>query len=394
MKLVLSRKGFDSGSGGCFSPYDHDSGKYIWIPIPEKVRSYSNHIRYSDIKLRNEYISGLKGSNLSEVYKNVKGSHYVNLRKKEYAAIDDHELFAHFDPMLGIPPWMVESQNCKVGKGFGQYNASPILGNHNVHEGSIFLFFGGFQSTSNKKISGHYIYGWLKVKKRIETYKECTEILEQYDLHHHPHITEAAFNRNQKNYIFLPDEWLFEDLGVPGCGYFTTLNNNLLLSNNKTSNKATWKLPIFFYQNLSQVHQKTWNNTHDGYCTVKTGIGQEFVTELSEKVEEWLRELFLKNEKNIYRHVTPDKDRRVKGLDFREYLTQKHILRKGEKELQPVSVQQYVNRLKSMRRRGIYKEENRIDPSLMGKIQAQYKDWKTYVKTIEHYLNYQRYINR
>ena len=47
-----------------------------------------------------------------------------------------------------------------------------------------------------------------------------------------------------------------------------------------------------------------------------------------------------------------------------------------------------------MRRRGIYKEENRIDPSLVGKIQAQYKDWKTYVKTIEHYLNYQRYIIR
>lgn len=47
-----------------------------------------------------------------------------------------------------------------------------------------------------------------------------------------------------------------------------------------------------------------------------------------------------------------------------------------------------------MRRRGIYNEENQIDSTLTGKIQAQYKDWKTYVKTIEHYLNYQRSINR
>ena len=29
-----------------------------------------------------------------------------------------------------------------------------------------------------------------------------------------------------------------------------------------------------------------------------------------------------------------------------------------------------------------------IDSILVGKIQEQYKDWKTYVKTIEHYLNY------
>ncbi|MEH7110450.1 hypothetical protein V7083_22240 [Bacillus sp. JJ1764] len=113
------------------------------------------------------------------------------------------------------------------------------------------LFFGGFQSTVNRKISGHYIYGWLKVKKRIETYKECKEILEQYNLHHHPHNTEAAFKRNQKNYIFIPDQWLFEDLNIPGCGYFTSLNDDLLLSASKESSKATWKLPDFFYKKFN-----------------------------------------------------------------------------------------------------------------------------------------------
>ena len=75
-------------------------------------------------------------------------------------------------------------------------------------------------------------------------------------------------------------------------------------------------------------------------------------------------------------------------MDFQEYLTQKHILTSGEKKLQPISVQQYINRLESMRRHGIYNEEKQIDSTLVGKIQVQYKDWKTYVKTIEHYLNY------
>jgi hypothetical protein len=302
MNLVLSRKGFDSGSGGCFSPYNHETGKYIWFPIPEKVNSYSNQIRYMDITLKSEYISGLRGSNISEVYKSLKKSERVKLRKDEYASINDKDLFAHFDPMLGLPPWMEENENCKIGMGFGQFNASPHLGKHNVNKGSIFLFFGGFQSTSNRKISGHYIYGWLKVKQRIETYDECKKILGPYNLHHHPHITEAAFKRNQKNYIFVPDEWLFEDLNIPGCGYFTSLNDTLLLSNSKESNPATWKLPNFLFNNLTQVHQKTWQDTLDGYCTVKTGIGQEFVTQLSEKGEEWLRELFLKNQNNIYRH--------------------------------------------------------------------------------------------
>lgn len=387
MKLVLSRKGFDSGSGGCLSPYDHDSGHYIWFPIPEKVNSYSNQIRYTDILVKNEYLCNLKGSNLSEVYKSFKGKDQVKLRKNEYASIDDPNLFTHFDPMLGKPPWLVENKNFIIGKGFGQFNAAPHLENHNVKDGSIFLFFGGFQSTSNKIVSGHYIYGWLKIKKRIETYMECKEIIEPYNLEHHPHITEAAFKRNQKNYIFLPDQWLFEDLNIPGCGYFITLNDDLLLSCSKESNKATWKLPIFFYKNLTQVHQKTWQIEQEKFCTVKTGIGQEFVTHLSKKGEEWVRELFLKNQNNIYRHKI-HAESGEKEMDFQDYLMQKHILKKGERQLKSVSVQQYFNRLESMRRHGIYNEEDLIDDILVRKIQEHYKDWKTYLKTVEHYINY------
>jgi hypothetical protein len=43
-----------------------------------------------------------------------------------------------------------------------------------------------------------------------------------------------------------------------------------------------------------------------------------------------------------------------------------------------------------MRRNGLYKEENQIDSTLIGKIQGRYKDWKTYEKTIEHYLNFKK----
>jgi hypothetical protein len=44
-----------------------------------------------------------------------------------------------------------------------------------------------------------------------------------------------------------------------------------------------------------------------------------------------------------------------------------------------------------MRRLSVYNEERQINSTLVGKIQKQYKDWKTYVKTIEHYLSYKKY---
>jgi hypothetical protein len=66
MKLVLSRKGFDSGSGGCLSPYNHETGHYIWFPIPEKgkiinameLSSSENEAGYKElfIETEKEYI--------------------------------------------------------------------------------------------------------------------------------------------------------------------------------------------------------------------------------------------------------------------------------------------------------------------------------------------------
>lgn len=44
-------------------------------------------------------------------------------------------------------------------------------------------------------------------------------------------------------------------------------------------------------------------------------------------------------------------------MDFQEYLTQKHIFKKGEKKLNPISVNQYIYRLEKMSRLGIYNRE-------------------------------------
>jgi hypothetical protein len=78
-------------------------------------------------------------------------------------------------------------------------------------------------------------------------------------------------------------------------------------------------------------------------------------------------------------------------LEFREYLKQKHLLNANEKKLTDKSIDQYINRLESLRRNGIYNEEKQIDSMLYQKIQERYQDWKMYRKTIEHNLSSKNY---
>lgn len=54
MKLILSRKGFDSSAGGVASPVLPD-GAMISLPIPAK----SSQIRYEDINLRGHHLGSL-----------------------------------------------------------------------------------------------------------------------------------------------------------------------------------------------------------------------------------------------------------------------------------------------------------------------------------------------
>ena len=296
MKLVLSRKGFDAGSGGRLSPYDETTGRYVWLPIPERKEVFQARIRYDEIPLERGYLGSI-GTNVSDVYQEIYRTSKIKVGddKRE---IDDPDIYAHFDPMLGRPPWVPETSQLQIGKGFGQANAAPHLRKMNVADGDLFLFFGGFKAIGKAR-KGHFLYGWMKVKKRIETYGDAQVASDEYGLERHPHVTKDAFSK--LNYVYVPDEWLFKDLGIPGCGYFTTLNEGLRLSDRLDGRHGTWRLPSFLYQNISQVHHSTWQQDSDS-CTVSTGIGQEFVcANPGADGEAWIRELFVRNEGNVVR---------------------------------------------------------------------------------------------
>ena len=49
MKIIISRKGFDSGSGGFPSPIMPD-GTLLTTPIPERVNIYVEELYYTGMK--------------------------------------------------------------------------------------------------------------------------------------------------------------------------------------------------------------------------------------------------------------------------------------------------------------------------------------------------------
>ena len=116
MKIVLSRKGFDSSAGGVPSPILPD-GRLVSLPIPD---------RYSQITYQQLTRGGV---NL--------GDHVEDLAGKSRA----HR--AHLDPDL-IADTLPRARGWRPL--FGQVGTSQShLENHGVGPGDIFLFFGLFR---------------------------------------------------------------------------------------------------------------------------------------------------------------------------------------------------------------------------------------------------------
>jgi hypothetical protein len=156
MKIILSRKGFDSSHGGCPSPI-MPNGDLISLPIPSK-----DLIKYSDLQV---------DSNRS----------YYNLIDELKIKNIDNNSQCHLDPDLrrdvikGRRNW----KPC-----FGQINQSQThLYRRGIKEGDLFLFFGWFKQTEIKngnlqfKKSApylHVIFGYLQIGKimHVDTEKK------------------------------------------------------------------------------------------------------------------------------------------------------------------------------------------------------------------------------
>ena len=234
MKLILSRKGFDSSAGGVPSPILPD-GRIVSLPIPDK----QSPISYSEIKFDGKSIAAL----VFELTKGRIPSHYR----------------AHLDPDLvagclpRLPGWRPL---------FGQIGAAQgHLCNNSVGPGDLFLFFGLFRHVQVKHgcytwDTGarpcHHIWGWMQIgevlKPGLPTPKGCEWAT------YHPHFHRG---KDLNNVVYVATQYLSLDCidpqKIPGAGAFPCFSSSLELTATSAQNPSIWALPAWFYPTGGQT---------------------------------------------------------------------------------------------------------------------------------------------
>lgn len=278
MKIILSRKGFDSGYGGRPSPVLPD-GRMISLPIP----SDSGPRTYKDIYYDKE-------KNYAAIMKEIFGPGYkLKLSKKKQIDID--KAFCHLDPDLNEKALCNRNENWKPL--FGQVEiASSHLSNQGVKEGDLFLFFGRFQKTKHIGNNGlqfdktdypngfHAIYGYLNIGKIIRAEHELEEWMK-----YHPH---AEWWDVKMNTIYVAAE-TFDCCGetLPGGGTFA-FQDDLILTKKGTKLTHWTGLPRDVFGDVKiSYHTNTKKYGWMDEYFQSAPIGQEFVVDENDRVMKW-----------------------------------------------------------------------------------------------------------
>jgi len=274
MKVVLSRKGFDSERGGYPSPIMPD-GSLISLPIPQN----SDNIKYSEL--------------------------------------DYSENFSYFDIMKQLRPWIKRPENkekltpdttCHLDPDldkdilprppdwkpiFGQINtAQTHLDNRGIEEEDLFLFFGTFRRTEyddevnlqfmTDASEVHLIFGYLQVGE-ILSLNDSSSIRDW--MKYHPHTNHHRL-MGENNTMYVARDKLTFDPDKNGGGVFS-FDEKLVLTK-KGMSKSKWDLnPIFKDVNITYHSKASWKEDY----FQSTHKGQEFVIECNQDVEEHITDL-------------------------------------------------------------------------------------------------------
>lgn len=286
MKVILSRKGFDSTAGGYPSPII-DESELVSFPIPENLDKVVDSYR------------SVPGSNYKDHVTQTGMSYDVLLNQLlpkrnpslvlEKKRIGLDKAYCHNDPQI----FSKESQatTLKYTGLFGQIGkALAHLKNEGVCVGDIFLFFGWFRDTKNiservyryiPNTDKHIIWGWFEVG----SCKNANQISDADDiwLRQHPH--NFVKDKSIDNIIYIASDKLTMFPDLPGAGIFK-YNKKLVLTKDGMS-RSKWDLPRFFKGNIS---------CHNAECFKKDYFqsrsrGQEFVVHANKEVLLWLEDI-------------------------------------------------------------------------------------------------------
>lgn len=295
MKIILSRKGFDSGSGGFPNPI-LPSGRLCMLPIPER----SSGVRYCDIQVNDESLPRHMKRNMGSMLSQLTGRKISPMR---CAHLDPDLNHAHLPRRSGWTP------------AFGQQGAAlGHLQKQGVDLGDLFLFFGWFRQTEVVRVGRrerlcyvkdapdlHVLFGWLQVGEVINlTHGNVGPDWAAS----HPHL-QAGYSQNgvkSGNVLYVATSHLklfHHDTNHTGGGYFPKFRPKLQLSA-PHGLRSTWLLPRWFTPSKERKpltyhsDMNRWQLQPDGVLLRTVGRGQEFVLDgdLYPESEKWLKGLF------------------------------------------------------------------------------------------------------
>lgn len=270
MKIILSRKGFDSANGGIVSPIMED-GTLLSFPIPSNDANTYDNLEYK----KESYAKILKD---------------LNYQGKATCHIDPDLICSRRKEK--IDNWIPIFGQCDQAAGY-------LLNKVMVQPGDVFLFFGNYHSVT--KIDGKYSY----LKKTSDFYKDrdlqviwgymqigriVTDPVEQKEYYWHPH-SSTAYTSKKNNVMFIAREKLSFNSKLSGAGVFTFSERRVLTL--KGCNKATWiKRDFYDVDAIIGKRKNSVSEMNRDKGIYYAGIWQELALRESFRAEEWMRSLF------------------------------------------------------------------------------------------------------
>ncbi len=275
MRIILSRKGFDTGCGGCPSPYFVDEGKLFSLPIPSDCNFYS----YNDLRFNNE-------QSCFEIMEQL------NIKARSCKA--------HTDP--DIRPDLFYSRDSDWIPRFGQQgNSQKHLAKQGVEKDDVFLFYGLFQDVKYINGKPHFI---PNTKKQIiwgymQIGCEPIRVTSNPFGCHHPHFYNSE--EYEMNTVYIGAEKLSFEPTVAGYGTFD-FDESLVLSRECGETADVYnvlKLPEHFYEHrMTGNADWRWKKENGNCILTMAKRGQEFIITndtANHDAESWAKNLILSN---------------------------------------------------------------------------------------------------
>ncbi|MBU0996930.1 MAG: hypothetical protein KKE16_02680 [Firmicutes bacterium] len=274
MRIILSRKGFDSNTGGITSPI-FENGDMISFPIPENKEN-----KVSDDTFDLLHYNGLNFTNLLC---------QLGYKQKQRC---------HIDPDL-VKDRRVNRESVENWKAiFGQCDsaATHLDKTIKVREGDIFLFFGNFHCVENhngiyqkvNKTGDFYkdndlqvIWGYMQVKDIIRDHEK------QKENKWHPH-SKPYYIDKKTNIMYVSYNKLTFNKNLDAYGILKFRKDRVLTKENYS--KANWiKNPV--YDEGSVIGNRNNKSKDKNTSVYYQGQWQELGLEETKECENWAKKI-------------------------------------------------------------------------------------------------------